>query len=264
MTTAFSDHTPFMKFGDTVEIEMLDDAGHSNFRRIAQRVVRAERPRLKSAPIRLHNYFRSSASWRVRIALHWKGIAFECVPGSLVADGGEHLKEPYGRVKPLRAVPALEIDGHVLSESLATLEYLEETRPEPPLLPREPFLRAQSRRIAEAVNAQMQPLQNARVLKKIAVDFKVGEAGAKAWAAHFNRVGLEGLERLVSTTAGTCCVGDDVTIADVCLVPQLFGARRFGVDLAPFPTLTRIEGRLVTLPAFVAADPANQPDAPRP
>lgn len=212
--------------------------------------------------VRLYNYFRSSASWRVRIALAWKGIAYEYVPVSLVKDGGEHLTEAYRAVNPLQAVPTLDIDGVKLSESLAIIEYLEETRPEPPLLPRGAIARAEARCLAEAVNAGVQPLQNLRVLRKLDADFQVGEAGKKAWAGHFNQVGLAGLERLVATTAGAYCVGDAVSVADVCLVPQLFGARRFGVDVHEFPTLLRIEAALAELPAFEAAQPSRQPDCP--
>jgi maleylpyruvate isomerase len=215
-----------------------------------------------SAPVRLHNYFRSSASWRVRIALGWKNIRYEYVPVSLVHEGGEHLREAYRAVNPLQAVPTLEIDGLRLSESLAICEYLEETRPEPPLLPKNPAERAQARRIAEAVNAGIQPLQNLRVLRKLEADFHVGAAGTKAWAAHFNAVGLAGVEALCGSSAGRFCVGDAVSIADLCLVPQLFGARRFGVDVGAFPTLLRVEAALAVLPAFAEAVPARQPDCP--
>ena len=212
--------------------------------------------------LRLHGYFRSSASWRVRIGLAYKGLAYEYVPVSLVAGGGEHRTEAYAQVNPLQAVPTLELDGRRVSESLAILELLEELHPTPPLLPRDPFDRAAARRIAEAVNAGIQPLQNLRVLQKISADFEADEAARKAWAGHFNAVGLAALERLVQETAGRYCVGDAVTVADVCLVPQLYGARRFGVDVAAFPTLLGIEERLVALEAFAGAHPSLQPDCP--
>lgn len=212
--------------------------------------------------IRLHGYFRSSASWRVRIALGFKGIAYDYVPVNLVKDGGEQYSASYRAINPLQAVPTLEIDGHVLSESLAILHYLEETRPLPALLPKDSYARAQVRRIAEAVNAGIQPLQNLRVLQKLDADFKAGDAGRKAWAAHFNQVGLTGIEVLANATAGRYCVGDEVSMADVCLAPQLYGARRFGVDVQQFPTLLRIEAELMKLPAFANAVPAKQPDCP--
>ena len=210
----------------------------------------------------LHGYFRSSASWRVRIALAWKQLPYTYVPVSLLKDGGEHLSDAYRAINPLQAVPTLMVDGRPLSESLAIIEFLEETCPEPALLPREPFARAQARRIAEAINAGMQPLQNLRVLRKLDQDWQVGDEGKKAWAAHFNLVGLRALERLVQGSAGRYCVGDTVTVADLCLVPQLYGARRFGVDVAAFPTLLRIEAALMELPAFAEAVPAKQPDCP--
>jgi len=212
--------------------------------------------------VRLYNYFRSSASWRVRIALNWKGIPYEYVPVSLIANGGEHLKDAYGAINPMHAVPALEIDGHILSESLPIIEYLEETRPERSLLPKDPYQRAQARRIAEVFNAGTQPMQNLRVLTWIDSEFHVGEEGKKRWVQHFVTETLGRLETLLKTTAGKYCVGDTVTIADIGLPPQCFGARRFGIDLAQFPTIAAIEERLNQLPEFAAALPAKQPDAP--
>ena len=212
--------------------------------------------------LKLYGYFRSSASWRVRIALKFKGLEYEYQPVSLIKDGGEHLTDTYRAVNPLQAVPTLVVDGKPLSESLAIIEYLEETHPEPALLPRDAFARAQARRIAEAINAGIQPLQNLRVLRKLDIDYNAGDAGKKAWAAHFNLVGLRALERLVSESAGRFCVGDSVTVADLCLVPQLYGARRFGVDVSAFPTLLRIESELMQLPAFADAVPGRQPDCP--
>jgi maleylacetoacetate isomerase len=212
--------------------------------------------------VKLYNYFRSSASWRVRIALNWKGIPYEYVAVNLIKDGGEHLQESYGSVNPLHAVPSLEIDGHVLSESIPIIEYLEETRPEPPLLPKDAFLRAQARRIAEVFNAGTQPMQNLRVLERLDAEFSVGAEGKKRWVTYFHTQSFARLERLLQTTAGAFCLGDEVTIADVGLVPQCYSARRFGMDLAQFPTIAAIERRLAALPAFEAAQPSKQPDCP--
>ncbi len=212
--------------------------------------------------MRLHNYFRSSASWRVRIALAWKGLAYEYVPVNLIADGGEQWSERYRAVNPLRAVPTLELGGRRVSESLAIIELLEELHPEPALLPVEPFARAAARRIAEAVNAGIQPLQNLRVLKKLETDFGAGDEARKGWAGHFNKVGLEVIEALLQETSGTYCVGDAVSLADVCLAPQLYSARRYGVDVAAFPLISAIEARLNALPAFAGAHPSKQPDCP--
>ncbi|MFM2153296.1 MAG: glutathione S-transferase zeta 1 [Pseudomonadota bacterium] len=212
--------------------------------------------------VRLYNYFRSSASWRVRIALAWKGLPYEYVSVNLVANGGEQWSEAYRQVNPLRAVPTLELDGRRVSESLAIIDLLEELHPEPALLPKEPFARAAARRLAEAVNAGIQPLQNLRVLKKLETDFGADEDARKAWAGHFNRAGLEVIEALLQETAGAYCVGDAVSVADVCLAPQLYSARRYGVDVATFPTITAIETRLNALPAFAGAHPSKQPDCP--
>lgn len=210
--------------------------------------------------VRLYSYFRSSASWRVRIALNWKGVDYDYASVGLL--NNEQYGVAYEAVNPLHGVPTLEIDGLSLSESLPIIEYLEETRPTPALLPSSPADRAMARRLAEIVNSGTQPLQNLRVLKRLESQFGADAAAQKAWAAHFNADILGGLERLVAGTHGQYCVGDQVTMADVCLVPQLQGGRRFGVDLSPFPTLTAIEGRLNGLPAFARARPEVQPDAP--
>lgn len=215
-----------------------------------------------SPPVRLFGYFRSSCSWRVRIALNWKGIAYDTVPVHLLREGGEQHQDAYRMLNPMREVPTLEIDGVHLAQSLAILEYLEETRPEPPLLPREPHLRARARQLAEIVNAGIQPVQNLRVLQQLGRSFDADDAARRQWAAHWISQGLEAFERIARETAGTCSVGDSVTFADLCLVPQLYNARRFGVDPARFETISRIEGHLVALPAFRNALPERQPDAP--
>jgi maleylacetoacetate isomerase len=209
---------------------------------------------------RLHNYFRSSASWRVRIALHWKGIPFEYVAVSLQKD--EHHGDRYRELNPFTAVPTLEIDGLRLSESLPIMEYLEETRPTPPLLPQAPGDRAFVRRIAEVFNAGTQPMQNLRTLKQLESQFQATADARKVWVQRFLGEILTGVETLLVGSAGTCCFGDSVTMADACLVPQLYGARRFELDLAPFPTILRIEKHLQTLPAFMLADASRQPDTP--
>jgi maleylacetoacetate isomerase len=210
--------------------------------------------------VKLYSYFRSSASWRVRIALNWKGIEYEYAPVGLLTN--EQYSPTYGEVNPMHAVPTLEIDGLRLAESMAILEYLEETRPTPPLLPKTPAERAVVRRLAEGFNSGTQPLQNLRVLRRIESQFGADAAAQKQWAAHFITEILGGLERIVATTHGQCCVGDQVTFADVLLVPQMLGGRRFGVDLTQFPVLSHVEGYLNALPAFAAARPERQPDAP--
>lgn len=212
---------------------------------------------------RLYGYWRSSSAWRVRIGLNLKGLKYEYVAVHLLKDGGQQHSAEYRAINPMRTVPTLEWteeDGTVrrLSQSMAILEYLDAVHPAQPFLPKDLFLAARARMLAEMVNSGIQPLQNTGVVQRIKNELHGDE---KAWAAHWNARGLEALEAAVQATAGRFCVGDAVTLADILLVPQLFGARRFGVDLAPFPTLVRIEAACNELPAFQAALPEKQPDA---
>jgi maleylacetoacetate isomerase len=212
--------------------------------------------------MKLYSYWRSSCSWRVRIALNLKGLAYTYEAVHLLKDGGQQNTEAYRALNPMRTVPTLEFEegGRVrrLSQSLAILEYLEERYRTPALLPDDPLLRARVRMLAEMVNSGIQPLQNLSVLQFVKNDMKGDE---KVFAAHWNARGLTALEAAVKETAGRYCLGDTVSFADIFLVPQLYGARRFGVDLTPYPTLTRIEAACAELPAFQAAHPDRQPDA---
>jgi maleylpyruvate isomerase len=213
--------------------------------------------------LRLHNYWRSSASWRVRIGLNLKRLQFEYLPVHLLQDGGQQHSEAYRALNPMRTVPTLEWteeDDTVrrLSQSLPILEYLEARVPSPSLFPKDLYLQAKARMLAEMVNSGIQPLQNLSVLQRLKNELKVDD---KAWGAYWNVRGLEALEAAVKATAGRYCVGDEVSLADICLVPQLYGARRFAVDLTPYPTLLRIEAACNELPAFQAAHPDRQPDA---
>jgi maleylpyruvate isomerase len=212
--------------------------------------------------LKLYGYWRSSCSWRVRIGLNLKGLAYEYAPVHLVKDGGQQNTEAYRALNPMRTVPTLEWSewGLVnrLGQSLAILEYLEARFPTPALLPNDLLLKARVRMLAEMVNSGIQPLQNLVVLQHVKGELKADD---RAFGAHWNQRGLAALETAVKETAGTYCVGDSVTFADLCLVPQLYSARRFGVDLAPYPTLLRIEAACAELPAFQAAHPDRQPDA---
>lgn len=212
--------------------------------------------------MKLYSYWRSSCSWRVRIALNLKGLAYEYVPVHLVKDGGEQNTEAYRAISPMRTVPTLELTegGQVrrLSQSLAILEFLEERHPSPALLPTDPYARARCRMLAELVNSGIQPLQNLSVLQRIKGELKGDD---KAWSAYWIERGLTAFQTVVQETAGTYCLGDTVSFADICLVPQLYGARRFGVDLGPYELLTRIEAACARLPAFQAAHADRQPDA---
>lgn len=212
--------------------------------------------------MKLYGYWRSSASYRTRIALHLKGVAFEYVPVHLVKDGGEQLLDEYRSKNPMAQVPTLEVEEggvtHRLGQSLAIIEWLEERYPNPALLPADSFLRARTRQLAEIINSGIQPLQNLSVLR-----FVKGELGGddQAFARRFIEKGLAAFQAIAEPVHGRFCVGDTPTVADVCLAPQLYAARRFGVDLAPFPLLVRIEEQYASLPAFQAAHPDRQIDA---
>ncbi|XP_068110586.1 maleylacetoacetate isomerase isoform X1 [Hyperolius riggenbachi] len=206
----------------------------------------------------LFGYFRSSCSWRVRIALALKGIEYDNHPINLIKDGGQQMTDEYKRVNPMQQVPALRIDGVTFSQSLAIIEYLEETRPHPPLLPRDPIKRAQCRMISEHVASGIQPIQ---VSSNLYVLQKVGE-GKMEWAQHFIKRGFQALEQLLQETSGRYCLGDEVTMADLCLVPQVANAERYKVDMSPYPTISRINQSLLQLKAFHDTHPSRQPDTP--
>lgn len=209
----------------------------------------------------LYDYWRSSSAWRVRIALHWKRIAFERRVVNLIKDGGAQHSDEFRALNPLRQVPVLIPDegARPIAQSMAILAYLEERFPTPALLPADPWLRARARQLAEMVNAGIQPFQNLAGLtrlKELGVD-------ANAWAREFNAHGLAALEAASQETERTFLVGDAPSLADVYLIPQLYAARRWSVDLAPYPTLLRVEAACASLPAFVAAHADAQSDAVR-
>jgi maleylpyruvate isomerase len=217
--------------------------------------------------LRLYSYWRSSASWRVRIALAYKGVPFEYRPVHLVREGGEQYRADYRSINPFSQVPVLEIEvpggpPQRITQSMAIIEYLEERVPAPPLFPDDPWLRARVRMLAEIINAGIQPLHNApSVLGYVK---GVLNADEQAFARHFLTRGLIALEGSAAETAKTFLVGDQPTLADVFLIPQLSSARRFGVELAAFPTLLRVEAACDVIPAFANARPERQPDAPPP
>lgn len=211
--------------------------------------------------LRLYGYWRSSASWRVRIALHLKGVPFDTVPVHLVRDGGEHKQEAHRARNPMGQVPVLEVEGEGpplrLTQSMAILAWLDAVHPDPALWPADPLARARAIERAEIVNAGIQPLQNLSVLDA----FERAGVDRTAWGREVIASGLDALEALCPGVAGTFMVGHAPSIADVCLVPQLYNARRFGVDLDSVPTLRRIEAACEALPGFAAAHPDLQPDA---
>jgi maleylpyruvate isomerase len=210
-----------------------------------------------------YDYWRSSSAWRVRIALHWKGIPFERRPVNLL-EGGQHTPA-FRALNPAGQVPVLVVDvggtPRSLTQSEAILGYLEELFPTPPLLPADPWRRARARQLAEIVTSGIQPFQNLALLEHLRPRFT---GDPKDIAHHFNARGLATLEETATETAGAFLMGDAPSIADVCLIPQLYSARRFGVDLAPYPTLLRVEAACAALAAFQAAHPDVQSDAPPP
>ncbi|XP_058018420.1 maleylacetoacetate isomerase [Ahaetulla prasina] len=203
----------------------------------------------------LYTYFRSSCSWRVRIALALKGIAYEQVSINLTKDGGQQMTSDFQAVNPMQQVPAIKIDGITLSQSLAIIEYLEDSRPLPRLLPEDPKKKAVVRMISNHIASGIQPLQNLAVLQQM------GEKKLD-WAQRIISQGFKALEQILQETAGCYCVGDEVTMADLCLVPQVYNAERFKVDLTQYPTISRINKALLKLEAFQSSHPSRQPDTP--
>jgi maleylpyruvate isomerase len=209
--------------------------------------------------MKLHGYFRSSASCRVRIALNLKGLSAEHLSHHLRK--GEQRTPDYLAINPQGLVPTLRgDDGAILTQSLAIIEWLDETHPTPPLLPKDPLRRAHVRAFAQAIACDLHPIQNLKVLAKLR-ELGLSEEQVTGWAAWANREGLSACEKLIAREAGPFCFGDAPTIADLCLVPQLANARRFGVDVAAFPRLLKAEAAAKELKAFADAAPERQPDA---
>jgi len=213
--------------------------------------------------MKLYSYFRSSAAFRVRIALNLKGVPYEVVPVHLLKGGGEQFGEAYTRTNPLSLIPALEDGGQVLTQSLAIIEYLDERYPEPPLLPADPLSRAYVRAVALSIACDIHPLNNLRVLRYLVRELGVSDEKKDFWYRHWVELGLGQLDRVVMSggRSGRYTFGDQVTIADLAIVPQIFNARRFGCDLAKAPTLNAITDRCTQLDAFANAQPSAQPDA---
>jgi maleylpyruvate isomerase len=213
----------------------------------------------REVPMKLHGYFRSSASYRVRIALNLKGLRAEHLAHHLRK--GEQCAPAYLAINPQGLVPTLEDDaGTVLTQSLAIIEWLDETHPEPPLLPKDPLRRAKVRAFAQVLACDTHPVQNLKVLARLR-ELKLPEDQVTGWAGWANREGLAACEKLIATEAGPFCFGAQPTIADLCLVPQLANARRFGVDVAAFPKLLKAEAAAKAMKAFADAAPDKQPDA---
>ena len=213
--------------------------------------------------MKLYSYFRSSAAYRVRIALELKGLVYDYAPVHLLAGGGQQYQPAYREVNRAALVPTLEADGLVLQQSMAIIEYLDETHPEPALLPASPAERARVRTIAQAIACEIHPLNNLRVLKYLKHQLGVDDAAKDGWYRHWIGVGLAAVEAMLADDArtGRFCHGDSPTLADCCLVPQVFNAERFGCQLDAFPRILQVVENCRALPAFERAAPGVQPDA---
>jgi maleylacetoacetate isomerase len=210
--------------------------------------------------MKLYTYFRSSAAYRVRIAMNLKGIAAEQISIHLTKDGGKQHGAEYRAVNPQRRVPALTLDnGEVLLQSPAIIEYLDETHPQPPFLPSDPVARARVRAFAAVIACDIHPLNNLAPLQYLRRTLKHEQPEIDAWYHHWINEGFTALETMIRP--GPYCFGTDVTLADIYLVPQMYNARRLKVPLDAFPKLVAAEGALLKLPAFDRARPENQPDA---
>lgn len=216
--------------------------------------------------LRLYSYWRSSAAYRVRIALNLKGLPYDIVPVSLVANGGEQHSADYAQLNPQEVVPTLLDGGRVIRQSMAIIEYLDESYDgELKLLPPTARDRARVRGLAQLIACDIHPLGNLRVLQYLEREFSTPAEERERWSRHWIREGFDALEELLAEnpSTGQFCEGDDPSLADICLVPQVYNARRWGVDLSDYPTIVRITEECAKLPAFERARPENQPDAPK-
>lgn len=214
--------------------------------------------------MKLYTYFRSSAAYRVRIALNLKAIEYESVPVHLLREGGQHRNATYLALNPAGLVPALVLDdGQVMTQSVAIMEYLDEIRRDPPLLPDDAFDRAWVRSLTNLIACDVHPLNNLRVLQYLENDLACSHDAKVRWYQHWVGAGLQAFESMLVARGktGKFCYGDEPTLADCCLVPQVYNARRFACDMSAMPTIERVVSSCETVDAFFAAAPENQPDA---
>lgn len=214
--------------------------------------------------LKLYNYFRSSSAYRVRIALNLKGIPYDRVAVHLLNNGGEQNSAEYRAVNPMAQVPTL-VDGNFnLGQSMAIINYIDDLHPQPKLFPINPKLRARVIQLCEIINSGIQPLQNLRVLQELEARFGADAAAKENWSQFWIHRGLEGLEKLLKTTAGQFCIDNEPSAVDCFLVPQIFVAKRNNLNLEPFPIITKINQNCLALKSFIDAHPDNQPDSPKP
>lgn len=212
--------------------------------------------------IQLYNYFRSSTSYRVRIALHHKSLNFIYKPVHLLNNGGEHHSDEYRKLNPQEEVPTLVHDGKSIAQSFAIIEYLDEVFPQNRLLPDDKIQRAQIRQFCENINSFIHPLSNLKVLQYLEKNHGYDQKQKEGWVQHWSHMGLKATEEILKATASTFSFGKNITMADLFLVPQVFSARRFNVDLTDYPTICRIDEECGLLDAFKKAHPFRQIDTP--
>ena len=214
--------------------------------------------------LQLYSYWRSSAAYRVRIGLNLKGLHYDIIPVHLVREGGQQHSPQFREINPQQLIPVLQHGHRQLKQSLAILEYLDEIWPQPALLPSTARERQRVRALALLVACDIHPLNNLRVLQYFEQEWNVPQPERDEWVKHWIADGFAAAEAMLADhpSTGTYCEGNVPSIADCCLIPQIYNARRFGVDMAPYPTLQRVEAACLALPAFDAARPERQPDAP--
>ncbi len=212
--------------------------------------------------IKLYSYFRSSAAYRVRIALNYKQLDYEVIPVHLLKNNGEQHSSDYQSLNPQELVPTLSVDEQVYTQSLAIIEWLEETHPKPALLPTLHAARAQVRALAQIVACDMHPLNNLRVLNYLKQHFQCAKEDTQTWYTHWLRLGFDAIEsQLQKFSAQDYCYGKSVSMADVCLIPQIYNAKRFDFDMSAYPHITRVYEHCLSLDAFAKAQPEQQIDA---
>lgn len=213
--------------------------------------------------MKLYGYWRSSAAYRVRIAMHLKGLSFESIAVHLVKDGGQQHQDAYVELNPAHLVPTYVDEDVTLNQSLAIIDYLDEKYPAVAIYPADIVMKAKVKAMALDVACEIHPVNNLRVQQYLANNLAIEEQEKLAWSHHWMNLGFAAIEKQLETNAGKFCFGDNVTMADICLVPQVYNANRFNLDMSAYPHIVRVVNNCNELPAFIAALPENQADAQR-